>query len=51
MTIFKFDNDMQAIVLNKELAEKIKEQEQEAKRREQEAIKQLMIEKWLNSHK
>lgn len=38
--ILKFGN-MQAIILNKELADKIKEQEAEAKRREKEALKQI----------
>jgi hypothetical protein len=39
--ILKFPNKMQAIILNKELAAKIKEQEAEAKRREKEALKQI----------
>lgn len=39
--ILKFENDMQAIIINKDLAAKIKEQEKEAKRREKEALKQI----------
>lgn len=48
--ILKFNDEMQAIILNKEIAALLKQQEQIAKKREAEAIKQLQDEIQTNNH-
>lgn len=48
--ILKFNDEMQAIILNKELAEKLKEQERQAKKKEEEFLNILKNEIQTNHH-